>query len=66
MLMKFDSTIGPSVGVIEKGKKTAQLGDAQSFLQPYHAALTALSKENLNDETVIDRSNPLSGIHVID
>lgn len=64
--MKIDSTIGPSVGIIEKGKKTAQLGDAEALLQPYHAALTALSKENLNDETIIDRSNPLSGSHVID
>lgn len=58
--------LGPGVGIIEKGKKSAFLGDAEAILQPFHASVTALSKANFNDETIIDRSHPLSGSHVID
>lgn len=58
--------IGPGVGVIEKGKKVASMGDVEALLQPFHSSLTALSRTNFNDETIIDRSNPLSGSHIID
>ena len=46
----FFTWIGPSVGIIEKGKKTAFLGDAQSYLQPFHADVTVLNKSNFNRE----------------
>ncbi|EFA74937.1 hypothetical protein PPL_11971 [Heterostelium album PN500] len=62
----FFCWIGPGVGIIEKGKKTALLGDAQSFLQPFHADITVLNKDKFDRETVLDRSSPLSGSHVID
>jgi hypothetical protein len=62
----FIAWIGPNVGIIEKGKKSNYLGDAESLLQPFHASLTALNKEHFDDETIIDRSHPLSGSHVID
>lgn len=64
--MKNLRKTGPNVGIIEKGKKTTFLGDAQAFLQPYHSYITALSRDDLNDENILDRSNPLSGSHVID
>ncbi|MEH2382384.1 MAG: coactosin family protein [Nostoc sp.] len=62
----FITYIGPGVGIIEKGKKTAFLGDAQAYLQPSHADVTVLNKDNLNRVTLLDRSSPLSGSHVID
>ncbi|KAM9975195.1 hypothetical protein ACTFIW_008673 [Dictyostelium discoideum] len=62
----FFCWIGPGVGIIEKGKKTAYLGDAQQFLQPFHADITVLRKQNFNRDTILDRSHPLSGSHVID
>jgi hypothetical protein len=58
--------IGPGVGIIEKGKKTAFLGDIQSFLQPFQADITVINKNNFNYDTVLDRSHPLSGSNVID
>lgn len=54
------------MGIIEKGKKQAYLADAEQFLQPFHASITVLSKQNFDDENVLDRSNPLSGSHTID
>ncbi|KAN0038168.1 hypothetical protein ACTA71_000340 [Dictyostelium dimigraforme] len=62
----FFCWIGPGVGILEKGKKAAFLGDAEQILQPYHASITVVNKENFNRETVLDRSHPLSGSHVID
>eukprot|EP01132_Coremiostelium_polycephalum_P005874 gene5874-7310_t len=59
----FFTWIGPNVGIIEKGKKTANLGEVQYFLQPYHADITILNKNNFTTETVLDRSHPLSGSH---
>jgi hypothetical protein len=35
-------------------------------VQPFHAALTATSKEHFTLETILDKSAPLSGSHVID
>jgi Cofilin/tropomyosin-type actin-binding protein len=62
----FITWIGPNVGIIEKGKKTAFLGDAKAYLQPFHNDVTVLNKDNLNSETLLDRSSPLSGSGVID
>ncbi|KAH6658589.1 hypothetical protein BKA67DRAFT_217577 [Truncatella angustata] len=62
----FFTWIGPGVGIIEKGKKTAFLGDAQMYLQPFHADITILNKRNFDREHVLDRSHPLSGSHVIE
>jgi len=61
----FFCWIGPAVGIIEKGKKTAFFGDAQAYLQPFHADITVLNKEHFNTNNVLDRSHPLSGSHVI-
>ncbi len=58
--------IGPSVGIIEKRKKEAYRGDAEQLLQPFHSALTATNRDNFNQENIIERSDPLSGSHVID
>jgi hypothetical protein len=58
--------IGPGVGIIEKGKKTMYLGDAQAYLQPFHAAVTVLNRDHFNFDTLLDRSHPLSGNPVID
>jgi hypothetical protein len=62
----FSTWIGPGVGIIEKGKKTAFLGDAQAYLQPFHADVTVLNREKFTFENLLDRSHPLSGSHVID
>jgi hypothetical protein len=62
----FITWIGPNVGIIEKGKKTAFLGDAQSYLQPFHSDVTVLNKNNFTLENLLDKSHPLSGSHVID
>lgn len=59
---KFINEIGPSVGTIEKEKKAAFQGDAESLLQPYHSVITASNKDKFNDANIIDRSNN----HVID
>lgn len=37
------------------------LGDAQRILQPFHASLTAINRNNFTDRNIIDRSHPLSG-----
>ncbi len=42
----FITWVGPQVGIIEKGKKSANLGDAQSFLQPFHSQITATSRNS--------------------
>ncbi|KJZ73469.1 hypothetical protein HIM_07025 [Hirsutella minnesotensis 3608] len=62
----FITWIGPNVGIVEKGKKTPFLGDAQQYLQPYHADVTVLNKKNFDQDHLLDRSHPLSGSHVID
>ncbi len=57
---------GPNVAAIDKGKKKSLVGEIKELLQPYHAELTAISKQNFNLEVVLDRSAPFSGSHVID
>ncbi|EGG21240.1 hypothetical protein DFA_01115 [Cavenderia fasciculata] len=62
----FIAWTGPSVGIIEKGKKRSHVGDAKAILQPHHAELSAISKNNFNEKTIKERSAPLSGSHVLD
>ncbi|KAM9994962.1 hypothetical protein ACTFIY_001136 [Dictyostelium cf. discoideum] len=62
----FFCWIGPGVGIIEKGKKTAYIGDAQQLLQPFHADITVLNKAHFVRDAILERSHPLSGSHVID
>lgn len=57
---------GPSVKKIEASKKKTHIGTIKEVLQPFHADLEAISKENFTEEVVYDRSKPLSGSHVID
>ncbi|KAM9993801.1 hypothetical protein ACTFIZ_011779 [Dictyostelium cf. discoideum] len=56
----FFCWIGPGVGIIEKGKKTAYFGDAEQYLQPFHAGITVLNKSHFTCDNVLDRSHPLS------
>jgi len=62
----FITWIGSEVTNVEKGRKGIHLGEIKSYFQPYHAELTALSKENFTIEEVTKLSSPFSGSHVID
>eukprot|EP01092_Planopodium_desertum_P002290 TRINITY_DN13612_c0_g2_i1.p1 TRINITY_DN13612_c0_g2~~TRINITY_DN13612_c0_g2_i1.p1 ORF type:complete len:123 (+),score=2.85 TRINITY_DN13612_c0_g2_i1:81-449(+) len=62
----FINWIGPKVSMIEKGQKNSILAEVMAFMEPFHADLTAISKANFTFQTVVDRSKPLSGSHVID
>jgi hypothetical protein len=62
----FITWIGPGVGIIEKGKKTAFLGDVQQYLQPFHADVTVLNRRNFTTDNLVAKSDPRSGSHVID
>eukprot|EP01133_Synstelium_polycarpum_P010634 gene10634-12374_t len=62
----FIAWTGPSVGIIEKGKKKSHVADAKALFQPFHAELTAINSANFTDAIVKDRSSPLSGSHIID
>jgi hypothetical protein len=57
---------GPSVKGMEKAKKRVNLGEIETFLVPNHSQLEALNRANFTEATVLDRSGPLSGSHVID
>ena len=62
----FFTWIGPAVEDTEKNTVKAYQGDIQSFLQPFHTAVTITNKDHLNRKTLLDRSHPLSGSHIID
>ncbi|KAM9960313.1 hypothetical protein ACTFIW_009442 [Dictyostelium discoideum] len=65
----FVAWTGPSVGIIEKGKKKSHVGDAKAFFQPFHSELTQTSKDpkgSFTEAILKDRSGPLSGSHIID
>eukprot|EP01132_Coremiostelium_polycephalum_P010059 gene10059-12331_t len=62
----FINWTGPSVGIIEKGKKKSHVGDAKALFQPFHSEITAVNRTHFNDATIKDRSAPLSGSHIID
>merc|ERR1712137_738956 len=57
---------GPNVSIIQRGKLKTHLGAVQKVLRPFHADLLAYNKERLTEEIIRDRSDPLSGSHVIE
>jgi hypothetical protein len=62
----FITWIGSNVDIIEKGNKLNFLDDVQLYLQPFHADVTVLNKDKFTYNSLLDKSNPLSGSHVID
>jgi len=58
--------IGTNVTMVEKGRKRTHLGEVKEMLEPYHADLEAVSKKNFTTNVIVNRSDPLSGSHVID
>lgn len=54
---------GPKVGIILRGRFGEHKNTIESVLQPVHAHLTAKVRANLNDATILKRSDPLSGSH---
>lgn len=46
----FVTYIGPGVGIIEKGKKSAFLGDIKPYLQPFYGEVTLLNEKNFTRE----------------
>jgi len=62
----FITWIGPEVRQVEKGKKTSHAGTVAKFMQPFHAELMAVNKENFTETVVREKAAPLSGSHVID
>lgn len=57
---------GPSVGIMEKSKKKVHIGEVKELLTPFHADLDAIAKTHFDEATIMDRSGPLSGSHVLD
>lgn len=62
----FIAWSGPGVKSVEVSKKKSHLGEVKELLKPFHCELFAVGKTNFNLETVLDRSGPLSGSHIID
>eukprot|EP01088_Endostelium_zonatum_P018380 TRINITY_DN5881_c0_g1_i1.p1 TRINITY_DN5881_c0_g1~~TRINITY_DN5881_c0_g1_i1.p1 ORF type:complete len:651 (-),score=156.16 TRINITY_DN5881_c0_g1_i1:135-2087(-) len=62
----FIAWTGPKVGILQRGKKKAHIGELMRLLSPFHAELTAVNREHFDEKTVIEKSNALSGSHVID
>lgn len=57
---------GPSMGIMERSKKKVHIGEVREVLAPFHADLEAIAKTHFDEATVMDRSGPLSGSHVLD
>ena len=57
---------GPQLSPIKKAKKKANIGQVDAIMRPNHSQLEALSKNNFNEATILERSGPLSGSHVLD
>jgi serine/threonine protein kinase len=57
---------GPSVGAVQAGRKKSHVGEVKKIVEPFHAELTAVSRESFTLENIIAKSDPLSGSHVID
>jgi len=62
----FCAWTGPGVGIIEKGKKKSHLGSIEALLSPSHAQLQATNRSHLIEKTLIEKSDPKSGSHIID
>jgi len=57
---------GPKVSKIMSAKKATHSGDVQKVLQPNHAQLTAVTRENFTEDRVRERADPQSGSHTLD
>jgi len=57
---------GPNVSVVQRGRKKTHVGAVQQILKPFHADLLAYSKDAFTEEIIRERSEPLSGSHVIE
>eukprot|EP00029_Vermamoeba_vermiformis_P013149 TRINITY_DN806_c0_g1_i1.p1 TRINITY_DN806_c0_g1~~TRINITY_DN806_c0_g1_i1.p1 ORF type:complete len:142 (+),score=58.41 TRINITY_DN806_c0_g1_i1:47-472(+) len=57
---------GPEHSKIKSAKKKTHHGDVKRVLTHAHAEIEVINLANLNEDNVRDRSNPLSGSHVID
>jgi len=62
----FIAWTGPKVAIVQRGKKKAHIGEVMRILSPFHAELTAVNKDHFDEKTVVEKSNALSGSHVID
>ncbi|ELR17747.1 RhoGAP domain containing protein [Acanthamoeba castellanii str. Neff] len=62
----FIGWIGPKVGIVQKGRKKAHVGEVKELLKPFHAELFALRRTNFTESVVRDKSGPISGSHMID
>jgi len=60
------SDAGPAVKKIEAAKKKTHLGAVRNVLKPSHAEVEAINRANFTEATLMSRSAPLSGSHVID
>jgi len=47
----FVQWTGPGVGIIEKTKKTAHVGDAQALLQPFHRDVYVTNRQRFDTKT---------------
>eukprot|EP01104_Vermistella_antarctica_P002925 TRINITY_DN13101_c0_g1_i1.p1 TRINITY_DN13101_c0_g1~~TRINITY_DN13101_c0_g1_i1.p1 ORF type:complete len:754 (+),score=192.56 TRINITY_DN13101_c0_g1_i1:567-2828(+) len=61
----FISWQGQSVSRVESGRKASHVGEVKTVLKPFHAELQAVGRLGFNLETLLARSAPLSGSHVI-
>jgi hypothetical protein len=57
---------GPNVKKIEAARKKTHTGDVRKVFQPHAAEVEALNRQNFTEQTLLERSAPLSGSHVID
>jgi len=57
---------GPEHSKIKSAKKKTHNADVKRVLTHAHAEIEVINLANFNEDNVRDRSNPLSGSHVID
>jgi hypothetical protein len=57
---------GPNVKKIEAARKKTNSEQIRKVFQPHAAEVEALNRANFDEATLLDRSSPLSGSHVID
>ncbi|XWW92277.1 hypothetical protein V2A60_000200 [Cordyceps javanica] len=62
----FITWIGPDVSEDRKIEETALAAEAREYLLPFHAAVVVLNRDHFTDESVADKSHPLSGSNIID
>ena len=57
---------GPSVRQVEKSQKTSHQGMVKQVLKPSHADVLCVNKNNLTEDTLRDRAQPMAHSHVIE